>query len=285
MRNNIREFCFPAAVKEAVGLMTKLKSKAMIVAGGTRPPGDVPSSVETVIDITDLPLRHLQADKGWLRIGALCTLEELEKSALLKSWARGVIAQTAGFGTTALARSMGTVGGNVVRPHPYNNLPPLFLALDAVAVCAHDGGEEAVPFGDILKPDIMRRFGHSWLLTELRVPAHTKGWAAVSPRLGATKSDWKGYANCVVAADVHGGVCRKAAVAVSAMLPRATRMAKAETSLAGAAADEAAARGAEAAVVSELEELTGKSPAKAHAVRTAGVLARRALLQAFSSGR
>jgi len=284
MNNNIRQFYFPTSAKEAARLLVKLKGKALVVAGGTRLTRTVPPMVETVVDISDLPLRHVRADRKWLRIGALCSICDLEKSPVVAKWAGGVIARTAGFWSNAPARSMGTVGGNVVRPHPYNNLPPVFLALDAVAVCTDGLREKAMPFADVLKPEVMRELGARYLLTEVRVPAQTKGWSAASGRLAETKTDWESYANCVAAVDLKGGVVRKAAIALSAVLPRAARMAKAEKLLEGKPGSEAAARAAAAAVVQELAELTGGSPGKAYAREAAGVLVRRALLEAFLKG-
>jgi len=283
MKNNIRQFCFPASVKEAAGLMNRLKSKALIAAGGTRLARAILPAVDTVVDISDLPLKYIKADNAWLRIGALCTIDEMEKSPLLARWACGVIAKTAGFGSNSFSRGMGTMGGNVVRAHPYNNLPPLFLALDAVVVGTDSRREKVLPFAELLKPEGMREFGSRYLLTEVRVPARTKTWSAASERLALTKSDWESYASCVVVVDRKGGVCRGGAIAVSAVIPRAARMARAEALLAGQPATEATARKAAAAVVAELEELTAGSAAKAYAREMAGVLVRRALCEAFQA--
>jgi CO/xanthine dehydrogenase FAD-binding subunit len=302
MKNNIRQFCFPSSAKETARLMTRFKDRALILAGGTRLTRTLSPKVETVIDITDVPLRQLKADKGGLRIGALCTIAELESSPLLARWARGVIAKAAGFGSNALARAMGTVGGNVVRAHPFNNLPPVFLALDAVAVCTDGARERALPFAEILKPETMHLFGRKLFLTEIRVPAATKGLAGATERLAAARTDWESYVNCVVLVDKRAGVCRRAAIALGAILPRAARMGRAEGLLAGKPCTEETARAAGDAVAAELSELTngglgaavaggaGRSPlaagggaeGKAYAREVAGVLVRRCLLEAFN---
>ncbi|MBI4679259.1 MAG: FAD binding domain-containing protein [Elusimicrobia bacterium] len=284
MKNNIRQFCFPTTAKEAALLMAKLKAKAVVVAGGTRHTRTISPSVETVVDVSDLPLRHVKADRQGLRIGALCAIDSLEKSPVLAGWARGVIAKTAGFGSNALARGMGTVGGNVVRPHPFNNLPAVFLALDAVAAFTDGKRERTMPFADMIAGENMLLFGHKYLLTELRVPPATKGWAAAAARLSLTKSDWESYAQCVVALDLRGGVIRKAAIAVSAVLPKAARMTKAESLLQDQPPGEEAARAAQAAVVDELTHMTAGSASKAYGREVAGVLARRTLMEAFCAG-
>jgi len=281
MKNNIRQFCFPASVKEAAGLMGRLKAKAVVVAGGTRHTHSISPAVETVVDISDLPLRHIKADAQGLRIGALCTIHQLEGSPLLAKWARGVIAKTAGLGSNALARSMGTVGGNVVRAHPYNNLPPLFLALDAVAVVSDGTREKRVPFAAILEPAFLRDLGHKFLLIEVRVPAATKSWSGATQRFALTQSQWESTAHCVAVVDLKGGTVRRAALAVGALLPKAVRLPQAEAALVGRPANEESARAAAAAAARELETLTGGAAAKAYGREVAGVLLRRTILEAF----
>ncbi|HAH07680.1 MAG TPA: hypothetical protein DCM05_14350 [Elusimicrobia bacterium] len=282
MKNNIQQFCFPATAAEAARLMARFKDKGLIVAGGTRLTRTLSPKVEAVIDITDLPLKRISADARGLRIGALCTIAELEASPLLKRWARGVIAKSAGFGSNALARAMGTVGGNVVRAHPFNNLPPVFLALDAAAVCLDGAREKVLPFADLLKPEVMHLFGRKLFLTEVRVPASTKNLACAAERLSTTKTDWESYVNVVVAVDKRAGVCRRAALAMGAILPRVARLGRAEAALEGKPCSEETARLAEREAVAELSELTGGAEGKAYAREVAGVLVRRCLLEAFN---
>ncbi len=281
MKNNIRQFCFPTSVAEAARLLSRAKGKVLVVAGGTRLTRNISPQVEIVADISDVPLKHIKADKKWLKIGALCTFDEMEKSPLLAKWACGVIAQTAAFVSNAPARHMGTVGGNVVRPHPLNNLPAVFLALDAVAVATDGRKEKSFPFAEILKPEVMREFGSKYLLTEIRVPAVTKSWSAATDRLAATKTDWEAWANCVVVGAKKDGRCLDVRIVLGAVLPRATRMAEAEACLLGQPCDESAAWAAGFAVTAELQRLTNASEAKAYACEVAGVLARRVVIAAF----
>jgi len=282
MKNNIRQFCFPATVPEAVRLLARHRAKAVIVAGGTRHTRMLAPTVETIVDISDLPLRFIKSDRKWLRLGALCTIAELEKSPILAEWAGGVISQAAGMGSNALARSMGTLGGNVVRAHPYNHLPPVCLALEAVAVYTDGVRERALPFADILQPALMRELGHRYLLTEVRVPAVTKDWSGATQRLALTSSQWESYVHCVATVDLQGASVRRATLAVAAPLSKAARLPKAEAFLAGRPATEETARAAATAAAAELEALTGVAPGKAYSREVAGVLLRRTLLEAFA---
>ena len=201
MKNNIQKFYFPARVQEAARLAAKLGSKALVVGGATRMPDSLPQTVEAVIDLSDLPLKYVKADKKWLRIGAMCTLAQLEREPLLKRWAAGVISKVAGFGASAVIRSMGTVGGNIVRAYPYNNLPPVFLALGAQVVFTDGTRERSASYADFQLPKLGLQMGTRYLLTEVRVPAETKGWTAAASRMAAVKTDWIATANCVVAVD------------------------------------------------------------------------------------
>jgi CO/xanthine dehydrogenase FAD-binding subunit len=86
----------------------------------------------------------------------------------------------------------------------------------------------------------------------------------------------------VVAVEKKDGAVSRAAVVIGSVLPRATRLAKAEAVLAGKPCNEAAARAAEAAATGELRELTAGAEAKAYACQTSGVLVRRCLIEAFN---
>ena len=282
MMNNIKQFCFPTSAKEAASLINRLKSKAVVVAGGTRLSRALLPTVETVVDLADLPLKHIAADKKWLRIGALCSVAELEKSSLLGKWACGVIVKAASHWSNALARSMGTVGGNVARAHPHNNLPPVFLALDAVAVCTDGRREIIIPFAQLLEPGLMRELGTRDIVIEVRVPAETRTWSCACARLVLTKTSWEAYTNCVVAVEQEDGAVRRASVVIGSVLPRAVRLGKAEAALIGRSCGEAAACAAETAAAAELQSLTTGAPAKAYACRTSGVMVRRCLIEAFN---
>jgi xanthine dehydrogenase small subunit len=277
MKSNIKEFHFPTETKEAALLLAKLRSKGAIVGGSTRLPRAMAPSVEAVVDISDLPLKYIKADKSGLRIGALCTLADLERSPLVQKWAGGVIAKSAAIATTALARSMGTVGGNIVRAYPYNNLPPVFLALGAQVVYTDGKRERVVPFAEILKPEAMRDLGTRHLLTEVRLPGETRTWSSVMERIASLKTDWVATAICAVAVEKKDGLCRKASIALGCVVPRATRFEKAEKLLEGHDCTEAKAKAAADAVVAELPRLSTYERA------VTGVLVRRSLLEAFKS--
>ena len=281
MKNNIREFHFPTGVKEAVGLLTKFKSKAVLVGGGTRLPRAMAPSIEAIVDISDVPLKHIKADKSYLHIGAMCTLADLERSPLIQGWAGGIIAEAAALGTSAMARSMGTVGGNIVRALPYNNLPPVFLALRAEVVHTDGKREVSVAFEDIMKPGLLRELGTRRLVTEVRIPAETKTWGAAMDRTAMTKTDWVATAICAVALQKKDGVCEKASIALGSIVPRAMRFEVAEMLLEGKPFTEALARSAAKAVEEALSKTFRDDDAKAFERSTTGVIVRRSLMKAF----
>ena len=280
MTTAIKEFQYPNTVSQAASLLAKGRGKAIALAGGTRLPRAFPPSAEVVVDVSSLPLRHIRADSNWLRIGALCTFEDLIASPVLGRWAGGVIVETARLGTSAPARAMGTVGGNIVRPFAINNLPPLFLAFDA-QVAYHDGlRERAIPFSDLVKPELMRLMGTRALVTEVRIPLESRRWSGAASRLARVPSDWDAVVNCVVLLEKKGGLCRKSSIALGAVTPKALRFPQAEKLLEGKAIDEALAREAARAVSAALNP-AARGVSKDYAKEASGVLVRRALLEAF----
>jgi xanthine dehydrogenase small subunit len=175
---------------------------------------------------------------------------------------------------------MGTLGGNIVRPHPFNHLPPALLALDA-RLRATDGTRERVlSFADTLE----KGFPPGLLLTEVLLGADTRGLRTAAGRLAPTRTSWESAASCAVALEIRGGRCERAAIAVGAVLQRAARMGRAEKALEGRPLDEASARGAEREVLAELaRSLDREDPG--YRVEAAGVLVRRAIIEILGESR
>jgi len=80
---------------------------------------------------------------GW-RIGAGVLLSDLE------NWAEkhhDAIAKMLRFFASRQIKNRATLGGNLCNASPIGDLPPVMLAIDAVAVIRSEAGERRVPFG------------------------------------------------------------------------------------------------------------------------------------------
>ncbi len=285
MKDTIREFCFPDTVREALSVMNRPLNKTVVLAGGTRIARLLPSDAECVVDIRNLPLKHIKTparQSKWLTIGAACTFTELEKSSCLKKWAGGIIASAAARGSSHLMRNMATVGGNIVRPYPFNNLPPVFLALDAHAVITDRKGTSVVPFARLHEKEFLTSLGKKSLLVEVKIPARTKNWSGVFEKLSKAETDWESYVNVAVALGMTAGskrICTDARIVLGSITPRALRFTEAEKILEGKDISDSLAEQASEAVLKELNNIPTVSLLKGYRKHVAGVMVKRCILR------
>ena len=163
----------PSSLEEALKILAEEGESVTPMAGGTDVMILIRDGVIKVKKILDLwPLRsqlsYIKREDGYVKIGALTTVTELEKSWLVndKRYAgfRDVII---GFATPYL-RSLATVGGNIGTGHPLSDIGVLLLTLDAEVVLLSTDGERIVPLKEFYlgKRKINRKPNE--LITEVR---------------------------------------------------------------------------------------------------------------------
>jgi carbon-monoxide dehydrogenase medium subunit len=99
---------------------------------------------ELLVDIGGLPLlQGISLEKGGLRIGALVTHAEIEKSDLVAKHVP-LLAQAVAHIAHPAIRNRGTLGGSLALADPAAEYPACALALNATLVLAHRRGERRV---------------------------------------------------------------------------------------------------------------------------------------------
>ncbi|MEE2788808.1 MAG: FAD binding domain-containing protein [Myxococcota bacterium] len=132
--------------------------KARIVTGATDLGLDVTQRhihFECLVDLSALPgIRSIEAleDGAW-RIGAGARLADIETWAPSHHPALGKMLR---FFASRQIKNRATIGGNLCNASPIGDLPPVMLALDAVAICRSESGIRRIPFGG-------RDLGEFWL--------------------------------------------------------------------------------------------------------------------------
>ena len=107
-------------------------------------------SVRELIDIKGLDEANGMTDIGeHLRIGTLVTGAELASSPLVHREAP-VLAQAAALTSAPALRRRGTVGGNVMTPHPAGDITTALLALDATVEVADSNGAQELPLTEVV---------------------------------------------------------------------------------------------------------------------------------------
>lgn len=142
----------PRSLEEAFDLIERAGAK--ILAGGQ---SLIPSlnmrlsEPELLVDITGLPgLAGISFDKGLLRIGALVTHAQIERSAEVRRH-MPMLAQAAAQIAHPAIRNRGTLGGSLALADPAAEYPACALALDATLVVQGKNGERRVPAAQFFK--------------------------------------------------------------------------------------------------------------------------------------
>jgi carbon-monoxide dehydrogenase medium subunit len=146
----------PRSLAEAFDLLEHPGAK--ILAGGQ---SLIPSlnlrlsSPELLVDITGIKgLSKIEVEGGMrdavVRIGALCTQAELEKSAALKQHLP-LVAEAVSHIAHPAIRNRGTLGGSLALADPAAELPACALALDATLIVSARKGERRVSAADFFK--------------------------------------------------------------------------------------------------------------------------------------
>src|SRR5213082_3106430 len=137
----------PKNVKEALGLLGKLKDDAKILAGGH---SLIPmmklrlAQPKHLIDLQKVPgLSGIKADGKALAIGAMTTHWEIESSSTVKS-KLPVLAEVASVIGDPAVRNKGTIGGSLAHADPAADWPAAMIALGAELVAASTQGERVI---------------------------------------------------------------------------------------------------------------------------------------------
>lgn len=213
-------------------------------------------------------------DAGGLRIGALTTLSELERSPLIAISA-GVVAHALHRLSNVRVRNVATVGGHLAHGDPHQDLPPILLVLGARVRVTGPAGERWIEMADLITGYYETALRPQELIVELYVPAQPAGVRAAYEKFTALSAeDWPSV-GAAVWLRREGDAIAEARIAVGSATDRPQRIAAAEALAregAFAAAGEAAA-----AAIEPIADVRGSAAYKREMVR---VHVRRALERA-----
>jgi carbon-monoxide dehydrogenase medium subunit len=225
---------------------------------------------ELLVDIGRLSdLSYVREDGEAIAIGALTRYHDLQHDELLKAECP-ILAESVGTIGDPQVRHRGTIGGSVAHTDPASDAPTILLALDAELVVRGPGGERTLPIADSFAGFLQTALDPQEVLTEIRVPKVSGGWAY--EKFTRRAQDWATVGVCAVRVNggVHVGLTNMGATAL-----RATGVEEALSS----GADPAAAAERAAEGTSPPSDHNGSSEFREHLVK---VLTRRALEEAQS---
>ena len=271
-----------ATVEEAVGLLTRHKDDAKLLAGGH---SLIPmmklrlAQPKHLVDIGRVQgLAGIREEGGHFVLGALTTHYAVESSAAIKQKC-AMLSEAAAVIGDPQVRNYGTVGGSVAHSDPAADWPAVMLALGAEIKAVGPKGARTIKIDDFFKDLFTTALGPDEVLTEIRIPTGGHGGAAYMKHPHPASR----FAVCGVAAAVAldgTGKCTSARVGVTGVGSKAVRAKGVEAALVGKTLDAAAISAAAQKAADGIDinaDLQGSVEYKAHLTR---VYARRALERA-----
>ena len=247
------EYFEPKTISEAVSLLAKYGESAKVVAGGTDVIVDIKFKEEPpcLVNIKRIPaLSYVREDKGFLRIGALTSIREIEMSSLVRQKLPLLWEASHQFASLQI-RNTATIGGNVCRASPSGEMLAPLLVLEANAVARFPRGEKKLPFGELFLGPGKTLLGSKGLLKEIEIalPPERSGSVYLKHAVrGAMDIAMVGVA-VLVTPDAGGKKAKDVRIGLGAVAPTPIRAKSAEKALRGkvmarALVEEAARRAA-----------------------------------------
>ena len=272
------DYLEPTTIEEAVSLLNKHGGKAKVIAGGTDLGTQIKNGVvqpEYVIDIGCIPgLAYVNYnEKKGLKIGALTTLRQIEKSAEVQQL-YPVLSQAASQVASIAIRNVATIGGNLCQDTKcldyaqitqWGYVPcyrgggntcysvkgakrctamaiaetaPALICLGATARISGPNGERTIPLEDFFISSGVVALGHGEILTAIEMPdlpPNTKGAYLKHSLRGTIDFALVGVATVLTTANK---ACEDARIGLLGVARTPLRARQAESTLKGKKIDE-----------------------------------------------
>jgi len=228
----IEQYVRPASVEEAWAALVERGAAARPIGGGIDIGLHPTSGLSTLIDLDRLALSYLRDEDG-LAIGAGTTFTEILESPHTEKVANGILGEVLQKVASPLQRNLATIGGTLGSAHPWSDVVPALLVLDA-RLRVYDGQSREISLVEYLTA---RATGDRPLIIEIRLPVQSRASAGAFEKYSSTGFD-VATLNCACYAAIDAGRCQTIRIAVGGTPSLATRCLTAEQSPIGARLDD-----------------------------------------------
>jgi len=188
----------PSSLEDALKVLSEKGSEVTLLAGGTDVLVLARTNIVKLKLVLDLwPLRkelsYVKKEDGYIKIGALTTIDEIYNSFLTKDRRYyGFHDLYWNFGTPYL-RNLATAGGNIGTAHPLSDLSILLLTLSAEVKLTSISGERWVPLEKMFLD--IRRLNRrpDEMITEIRFRETPENSSTALMKLDRRKGHAMGY--------------------------------------------------------------------------------------------
>ncbi|MHC4606456.1 MAG: FAD binding domain-containing protein [Planctomycetota bacterium] len=274
-----------ATLEEAAGLMARHAPAARLLAGGTDVLVDLRTRRIDVAHLVSLnridALRGISETDDGLRIGALATVTDVERSRVVRAHYAPLLDAASKMAAPNI-RNAATVGGNIAGAVPCADLPPILAAMKASVVLWSPGGDRRVPVEQVFTGPRATVLKDGEVLKEVIVPKPPPRSGAAYARFGLR--DGNTIAVAAVAAGLllsKDGVTIDARIVLGAVAPVPKLAKSAGAALVGRPPGPEAFRLAAEAAEKEAEPISDVRGSAEFRRRLVGVLTHRALSAAL----
>lgn len=204
----------PNSLDEAVTLLGSQDDETKIISGGTALVIMLKNRLiapATLVSLGRLDaLRAIRHEPGTgLRIGALVTLREAERSATVRE-KNPTLAETFAKVGNVRVRNAATVGGNLSEADYASDPPCVLVAMRARVKARSAKGEREIPLQDLFKGFYETALAHDEILTELIVPDPQPGSRSTYLKYVSRSSEDRPCAGMAAVLDTNSdGTCKE----------------------------------------------------------------------------
>jgi len=275
----------PQSLDAAVTLLVGANGGGKVLAGGTDVLVQLYAEMiepDVLVDIKNIAdVRQISEDAGAWRVGAAVPgMKVIDHAEFSRTWP-GVCEGVALIGSVQV-KGRASIGGNVCNASPAADSIPALIAAGAVATIIGSDGTREEAVENIVTGPGKTSLGSGEFIVSFGFPARPAHsgdcYLRLTPR---TEMD---IAVVGVGANLtldDSGVCTAARIAVGAVAPRPLLVADAGAALIGTTVDDAAMDGMVAAVRAACDPISDKRGTREYRIKTAGVIARRAVEKAL----
>jgi len=226
----------PGTLEEAVSFLAQHRDEASIIAGGTDLLIQMKRRIRKerfLVHIKKISgLNHIQYDdkNRILKIGALTTINQIEKSPLIRDKFPLLWEAAQDFGSVQI-RNLATLGGNLCNASPAADMAPPLLVLDGKVKIVSSKGEKIIPLEQFFIGPGKTILEHDDILTEVLVEEPPPRTGTVFLKLAKVKNDSAKINLALKLTLGENDVCKNLGIALGAVAPTPIRVRKAEKKL------------------------------------------------------
>lgn len=278
------EYHSPASIPEALELLSTFEKDAKLLAGGTDLILAMKRRTATpphIVNLKTIPgLNGITEDATGIKIGALTTMDVIERSAVIKEkytplWDAACVM------ASPQVRTLATIGGNLVSAVPSADTAPPLMVLSAQAHITSLSGERTCPVEDLFAGPSASSLSPTDILTSITIPA-PKGKGAYLKLMRRAALDLALVGVAAYVSIDSKNICTDVKIALGAVAPTPIRATEAEKLLLGRALTEELATEAGKVAGTECRPISDIRASIEYRRNMVEILTKRALLQTLN---